>query len=65
MRLRVPRDQVSVLSEALKRAGSKEIGGQIFGEQLAPSDFRVVELTLQKRPGTFARFIVPTAASCT
>jgi len=47
-----------MLRQALRRAGTKEIGGQIFGEQLAPSDFIASELTLQKRPGTFARFVV-------
>jgi JAB domain-containing protein similar to deubiquitination enzymes len=51
-------DQTSRLVAALKQAGVKEIGGQLFGEQLAPSDFRVTELTVQSRPGTFARFIV-------
>jgi hypothetical protein len=51
-------DQAGRLVAALKQAGVKEIGGQLFGEQLAPSDFRVTELTVQSRPGTFARFIV-------
>lgn len=58
MRLRLPADQAVGLREALRLAGSKEIGGQIFGEQLAPSDFAAAELTFQKRPGTFARFVV-------
>lgn len=58
MRLRLPADQIGSLREALRQAGTKEIGGQIFGEQLAPSDFRATELTFQKRHGTFARFVV-------
>jgi [CysO sulfur-carrier protein]-S-L-cysteine hydrolase len=58
MQLRLPPDQVHALTDALARAGTREIGGQIFGEQLAPSDFRATELTFQARPGTFARFIV-------
>ncbi|WP_338834503.1 Mov34/MPN/PAD-1 family protein [Bradyrhizobium septentrionale] len=58
MRLRLPNDQLDLLRDALRRAGTKEIGGQIFGEQLAPSDFLASELTFQKRPGTFARFVV-------
>jgi proteasome lid subunit RPN8/RPN11 len=61
MRIRLPSDQLAILREALRRAGTKEIGGQIFGEQLAPSDFLATELTFQKRPGTFARFIVDLA----
>lgn len=47
-----------ILRDALRRAGTKEIGGQMYGEQLAPSDFLATELTFQERPGTFARFIV-------
>jgi len=43
---------------ALQGAGSTEIGGQLFGEQLAPSVFRVTELTIQKRRGSFARFVI-------
>jgi len=58
MRLRLPNDQRIRLCEALRRAGSTEIGGQIFGEQLAPSHFVATELTVQKRRGSFARFMV-------
>lgn len=58
MRLRLPNDQIGQLTEALRRAGTKEIGGQIFGEQLAASDFRAAEFTVQKRRGSFARFFV-------
>lgn len=58
MRLKVPPDQAQALRRKLIRAGTNEIGGQLFGEQLAPSHFRVTELTFQKRPGTFARFLV-------
>ncbi len=58
MRLRLPFDQIKLLRETLRKAGVKEIGGQIFGEQLAPSDFKATEFTFQKRPGTLARFIV-------
>jgi proteasome lid subunit RPN8/RPN11 len=58
VRLRLPLKERQRLIEALARAGSKEIGGQLFGEQLAPSDFRVTEASIQPRPGTFARFVV-------
>lgn len=58
MRLRLPAELAKYLYEALRKAGNKEIGGQLYGEQLAPSDFRVTEITFQKRPGTFARFVV-------
>jgi hypothetical protein len=58
MRLRLPNDQLTHLVDALSKAGTKEIGGQMFGEQLEASDFRLTELTVQRRRGTFARFFV-------
>lgn len=58
MKLHLPSDQTGKLARALVRAGTSEIGGQLFGEQLAPSNFRITELTIQSRPGTFARFVV-------
>lgn len=58
MRLRLPVDQTARLVAALEKAGKREIGGQLFGEQLAPSDFDVTELTIQARRGSFARFMV-------
>ncbi|MGK6313675.1 Mov34/MPN/PAD-1 family protein [Neorhizobium sp. DT-125] len=58
MKVRLARGEIEKLVAALKRAGTREIGGQLFGEQLAPSDFLVTNLTIQARPGTFARFFV-------
>lgn len=58
MRVSLAADQTAKLAAALARAGGREIGGQLFGEQLAPSDFIVTELTIQARPGTIARFMV-------
>jgi proteasome lid subunit RPN8/RPN11 len=58
MRLRIPHDQREKLVTALQRGGRREIGGQLFGEQLARSDFRVTDVTIQARPGSIARFFV-------
>jgi proteasome lid subunit RPN8/RPN11 len=58
LQLRLSHDQVDKLRDALPRAGRREIGGQLFGEQLALSDFRITDLTIQRRPGSFARFVV-------
>ncbi|MBS0234173.1 MAG: Mov34/MPN/PAD-1 family protein [Proteobacteria bacterium] len=58
MRMRLANNQVAKLKSALAQAGTKEIGGQLFGEQLAPSDFRVTEIAIQARRGSFARFLV-------
>lgn len=58
MKIRLAFEQVAKLRAALKQAGVREIGGQLYGEQLAPSDFRVTDLTVQARRGTLARFVV-------
>lgn len=58
MRLSLPRDQADRLVQSLRRARRKEIGGQLFGELIAPSDFHATEITVQPRHGSFARFIV-------
>lgn len=58
MRIKLAGDQTVKLAENLLRAGHREIGGQLFGEQLAPSCFLVTELTLQARQGTLSRFFV-------
>jgi [CysO sulfur-carrier protein]-S-L-cysteine hydrolase len=58
VKLLLPSDQKARVTQALTRAGTSETGGQLFGEQLAPSSFRITELTVQSRPGTFARFVV-------
>lgn len=61
MRLRLANDQLGKIVHALRRAGRSEIGGQLFGEQLAPSDFRINECTIQATQGTHAHFTVDVA----
>jgi proteasome lid subunit RPN8/RPN11 len=56
--MRLGNDQLEKLKPALAEAGTMEIGGQLFGEQLAPSDFRITEVAIQARRGSFARFMV-------
>lgn len=58
MRLRLPADRLAPMQAALARAGRREIGGQLFGEQLAPSDFRIKDIAIQARPGSVTRFFV-------
>ena len=58
MRLRLPADLLTSLQAALAKAGRREIGGQLFGEQLAVSDFRVTDIAIQARPGSVTRFLV-------
>ena len=61
MRLELPAESRARLHMALRAGGTREVGGQLFGEQLAPSLFRVTHLTVQRTPGTFARFVVDIA----
>lgn len=58
MQLKIKTVEIEALRKALVDAGSNEIGGQLFGEQLSPSNFLVTELTIQKHHGSFSRFIV-------
>lgn len=58
MQLRIAGDEAQKLISALRRAGRREIGGQLFGEQLEPGSFKVTEITIQREPGTFSRFVV-------
>jgi len=58
MHLRLRYEEFRALVDALARAGQREIGGQMFGEQIAPSQFQITELTVQSRRGTIARFVV-------
>lgn len=58
MKVRLPSQQAQKLVAALQVAGPNEIGGQLYGEQIAVSDFLVTDLSVQRRRGTFARFVV-------
>jgi len=57
MQLLLPREIVSNLVDALEKAGQKEIGGIMMGEHVGPDAFRVKELTIQRKGGTFSAFI--------
>lgn len=65
MKLRITKTTVEQWVSDLKAAGHREIGGVLFGEQIAKGDFRLVEATRQhfwggtattfKRRGSTAR----------
>lgn len=57
MQLLVPPEIVQHLVDALGQAGQREIGGILMGEHVGPDTFRVKELTIQRKDGTFAAFI--------
>lgn len=58
MKIRIGANQTQKLKDALIQAGNCEIGGQLFGKQLAPSDFLVTDLVIQNRRGSYTRFFV-------
>ena len=45
------------LVQALDQAGQREVGGILMGEHVGPNTFRVKEITIQRKGGTFAAFI--------
>ena len=58
VRLRLKPEGTRRLVAALKSAEHREIGGQLFGEQHAPSDFVVTNIVIQEGMGSVARFFV-------
>lgn len=57
MQLLLPPDIVSRMATALSEAGRREVGGVLMGEHVGPDIFRVKELTIQRKGGTFATFV--------
>ncbi len=45
------------LVQALGQAGQREIGGILMGKHVGLNTFRVEEITIQRKGGTFAAFI--------
>ena len=57
MRIRIERRTIDDWVKHLKRAGPREIGGVLFGEQIDEGYFRIVEATRQRFwSGTYDRF---------
>ena len=57
MQLLIPPEIRSHLLDALTRARQREIGGILMGEHVGPDTFRVKQLTIQRKKGTYAAFI--------
>jgi hypothetical protein len=57
MQLLIPPEIELRLVNALSQAGKKEIGGILMGEHVGPDIFRVKEVTIQRKGGTFAAFV--------
>ncbi len=56
MKLRVDSKMLEAWRTALQKAGSKEIGGVLFGEHVDQDDFRIVAATQQRRMGDEVAF---------
>ncbi|MEI6313915.1 MAG: Mov34/MPN/PAD-1 family protein [Syntrophus sp. (in: bacteria)] len=57
MKLLIPPEISRQLVDALRQAGQREIGGILMGAHIGPDTFRVKEITIQSKGGTFAAFI--------
>jgi proteasome lid subunit RPN8/RPN11 len=57
MRVLLPRDVAEKLAFALRDTGRREVGGVLMGEHVSDGVFRVKDLTVQRRGGTFASFV--------
>jgi len=57
MQILLPEKITRRLSVALKAAGRQEIGGILMGERVSDEVYRVQNLTIQRRGGTFASFV--------
>lgn len=53
----LPSDQRSRFRNYLRRAGKREIGGILMGEQVTPDHFRIVEFSVDETSGTAAHFV--------
>jgi hypothetical protein len=57
MQLLIPPEISQQLVDALRQTGRREIGGILMGEHIGLDTFRVKELTIQRKGGTFAAFV--------
>lgn len=57
MQVEIAENVKGKLRKALKAAGSREIGGVMMGEQIAPGHFRVVDLSIDSQTGGKAHFV--------
>ena len=56
MNLLLPREVRARLKAELRRAGDREIGGLLMAEQLAPGEFRIVDISVDHKAGTVVHF---------
>lgn len=57
IRVSIPDAVVDRMRQALRRAGSREIGGILMGEEIESGSFRVVDFSVDEVSGTRAHFV--------
>lgn len=57
MKVEIAPEVKAQLLQALHKAGCREIGGVLMGEQLEPGHFRIVDLTIDQETGGRAHFV--------
>ena len=57
MKIHLPTDIQKKLIPALEKAGAREIGGVLMGEHVNEGEFRIVDLTIQKKFGNALFFL--------
>jgi hypothetical protein len=57
MKLIVPPEITGQLVDGLRQAGRREIGGILMGEHVGHDTFRLKEITVQRKGGSFAAFV--------
>lgn len=55
--IKIPDDVSRRLAEALRKAGSREIGGILMGEHVSENTFVVRDISIQRQGDTFASFV--------
>lgn len=56
MKLRIAQKTLEAWTSALERAGAVEVGGVLFGEHLDAEEFRLLDITEQRRRGDETSF---------
>lgn len=57
MKVTIPRDIQSRMKSLMRRAGRREIGGILMGEETGSGEFRVVEFSVDSKTGSHAHFV--------
>jgi proteasome lid subunit RPN8/RPN11 len=53
----LPRDQRALFRKYPRRAGSREIGGILMGQRLAPGHYQIVDFSVDETTGSAAHFV--------